>query len=320
MQHHKRLAGGMTQAPSLTPRAWLGLFALAVLWGFSFLSMRVALDEIGPFALVAHRVTWAMVALWLVVLVLRLPVPRTPAVWFAFLVMGLLNNMLPFGLIAWGQQHIETGLASIINAATAIWGVFIAALLLPDEHLTLRKTIGTLLGFAGVVFAVGIDALSSLDLRSMGQLAIIGATISYAFAGVWARKRLRGIRPEVAAAGMLTGGTVLAVPLAFLIEGSIPFALSGKTWLALAYVSLAATALAYMLYYQVLAIAGSGNLMLVTLLLVPVAIVAGAVALQETLPPQAYGGFVLLILGLLIIDGRVLSFFNKALARFRPDR
>lgn len=297
----------MTQNLALTPRAWAGILALSLIWGFSFLAMRIALDEIGPFNVVAHRVTWAMLALWTYVFARRMPIPRGAGIWGAFFVMGLLNNAIPFGLIAWGQQHIETGLASILNASTAVWGVFVAAMMLPDEALTPRKVIGTIVGFLGVALAIGLSAFRDLDLRSAGQLAIITSSLSYAFAGVWARKKLRGLRPEVAAAGMLTGSTLIMLPMAFWVEGTFALELSLRAWTAVLYVSLVASALAYLLYYQVLPIAGSANVMLCTLLLVPVAIIAGALVLGEALAPQAYWGFALLACGLIILDGRLWS-------------
>ena len=311
----------MNHPLALTTRAWAGLLALALIWGFSFLSMRIALDEMGPFNVVAHRVGWAMLALWALVLALRLPLPKGRGIWLSFLVMGLLNNAIPFSLIAWGQQHIETGLASIINASTAIWGVFVAALLLPDERLTTRKTIGTLLGFVGVAMAIGLAALRDLDLRSFGQLAIIGSSLSYAVAGVWARKRMKGLHPLVAAAGMLTGSTLIILPVAIWTEGALLFDLSARGWSAIAYVSLIATGLAYLLYYQVIAIAGSANTMLCTLLVAPVAITAGAITFGENLAPQAYLGFAILALGLAVLDGRLLDhlFKQKTLGKDTRD-
>lgn len=294
----------MTQK-SLTPRAWAELVLLSAIWGASFLSIRVALDEIGPLTVVFHRVGWAALVLWAVIALRRLPVPRDPRVWGAFAVMGLLNNVIPFGLMAWGQLHIPTGLTSILNAATAIWGVIVAALLFADERLTARRATGVALGFAGVVTAVGWGALATLDVRSLAQLAVIGGTLSYALAGAWARLRLGGLRAEVAAAGMLTASTAMALPLAWVAEGPPRLDLAPVTWAAIAYYALAATALAYLLYYRVLASAGSGNLLLCTLLIPPVAIVLGALVLEETLRPAAYAGFAVLALGLLVLNGRI---------------
>ena len=295
----------MTQR-TLSPRAWGELLLLSAIWGGSFLSIRVALDEIGPLTVVAHRVGWAALALWLAMAAMRLPVPRGAQVWGAFVLMGLLNNLIPFSLMAWGQLHIPTGLTSILNAATAVWGVIVASLLFADERLTPRRAAGVALGFAGVVTAIGWRALAELDVRSLAQLAVLAGTLSYAFAGAWARVALAGLRPQVAAAGMLTTSAVVAVPLAWAVEGRPTLALAPVTWAAIAYYALAATAFAYLLYYRVLAMAGSGNMLLCTLPIAPVAIVLGAVVLGEELRPAAYGGFALLALGLLMLDGRVL--------------
>lgn len=290
---------------TLSARAWAELVLLASIWGASFLSIRLALDHVGPLWVVAHRVGWAALALWAVVLLRGLAAPRDPRAWGALLVMGLLNNVIPFGLMAWGQLHIPTGLTSILNAATAIWGVVVASIVFADERLTPRRALGVALGFAGVVTAVGWAALGALDVRSLAQIAVLAGTVSYALAGAWARARLRGLAPEVAAAGMLTCSAAVALPLARGVEGPPDLALPAVAWGAIAYYSLAATALAYLLYYRVLAMAGSGNLLLCTLMIAPVAIVLGALVLGETLRPAAHAGFALLALGLVVLDGRL---------------
>ncbi len=296
---------------SLTPRVWFELTLLALIWGGSFLAIRTALDEIGFLSSVAHRVLWAALLLWIIAWLRRMPLPKSPKIWMAFLVMGLLNNVIPFSLMAWGQLHIETGLTAILNAATAIWGVLVAALIFPDERLTAQRLIGVMLGFIGVATAIGLANLKALDLRSLAQLTVIGGTISYAFAGSWARAQLKGTAPLISAAGMLTGSTLIMLPVAHVIEGPLPVDLEPRTWMAIAYYALAATAFAYLLYYRILAAAGAGNLLLVTLMIPPVAILLGAWARNETLLPAAYAGFALLALGLLILDGRILRLFRR---------
>ena len=303
----------MTPQKSLSSRAWIELSLLGAIWGASFLAIRFALDEIGFLTAVAHRVFWAALALWVVVLAMRLPVPRDPRVWGAFLVMGLLNNVIPFGLMAWGQLHIESGLTSIFNAATAIFGVIAAAIFFADERLTARKLVGVGLGFLGVATALGLDALADFDIRSLAQLAVLGGAMSYALASVWARKTLAGLAPQVAAAGMLTGSALIILPVAVTFEGVPTLALQPVTLIAIGYYSLLATAGAYLLYYRVLSMAGSGNLMLVTLIIVPFAITLGALVRGESLPTTAVLGFGLLALGLVVIDGRLLR-------RVRPCR
>lgn len=287
------------------------MLLLAAIWGASFVSIRIALDEIGPLTAVAHRVGWAALALWAVVLIMRVPIPRDLRTWGAFAGMGLLNNVIPFGLMAWGQLYIESGLTSILNAATAIFGVIMAAIFFADERVTWRKALGVCLGFAGVVVAIGVENLSNFDIRSLAQLAVIGGTVSYALASVWARKTLSGQPPQVAAAGMVTGATLVTVPLAWMIEGPITLDLQPRTMAAIGYYALISTAFAYLLYYRILAMAGSGNLMLVTLLVPPFAIILGAVILSETLHPAAYGGFALLALGLLVLDGRIWHLMRR---------
>ncbi len=294
----------MSDQKSLSGRAWAEMLVLALIWGGSFLSIRIALDEISPLMSVAHRVTWAMLVLWVVVAVMRIPLPRNSRIWFTFLVMGLLNNVIPFGLMAWGQLHIESGLTSILNAFTAVVGVVMAALFFSDERLMPRKIIGVVLGFFGVAVAIGLENFKNFDLRSLAQLAVIGGTVAYAVAGVWARKNLVGMPPQLAAAGMLTGATVIMLPLVYFVEGLPTFDLQPQTLVAIGYYAVIATAAAYLLYYRVLAMAGSGNLMLVTLLVAPVAITLGAVVLGEKLSANALIGFVILAVGLIILDGR----------------
>lgn len=291
--------------------AWADLLFLSLLWGASFLSIRVALDEIGVFTLVAHRVVWAMAILWLYVAIRRLPLPRDPAVWGAFLVMGLLNNAIPFSLMAWGQLHIETGLTSIFNAATAVFAVPVAAACFADERMTPRRITGVLVAFAGVAVAIGLDALAAFDIRSLAQLAVLAGTFSYAVAAAWARARLAHLPPQVAAAGMLTGSSLIMLPLAVWIEGVPTLPLHPRTVAAIAYFAVPGTALAYLLYYRIVQAAGSANAMLVTLMIPPVAIVLGALVLGERLAPTAFAGFGLLALGLLILDGRLLASLRR---------
>lgn len=301
----------MTEQKSISSRAWAELLLLGLIWGGVFLSVRIALNEIGVLSTVAHRALWAALVLWGLVFLLRLPRPKSARLWGVFLVMGLLNNVVPFTLLNWSQLHIESGLTAILNSATAVFGVVVASLFLADERLTPRKLAGVLTGFFGVALAIGLNTLLDFDIRSLAQLAALTATLSYALAGVWARKHLSGLHPLVAAAGMLTCTTLCIVPLAWWHDGPLSLDLRLETLAAIAYYALAATVLAYLLYYRVLAMVGSGNLMLVTLLMPPVAIVLGWAVLGEALPARALLGFAILALGLLILDGRALAWLRN---------
>jgi drug/metabolite transporter (DMT)-like permease len=285
---------------------WAQMVLLAMLWGGSFLSIKVALAETGVLSTVAIRIAVAAIVLWAVLLPLGHAIPRDPRTWGALFVMGFLNNALPFSLITWGQQSIDTGLAAILNASTAIWGVLVAALVFRDERLTARKALGVGLGFLGVTTAIGLGNLASLDLTSLAQLAVLAASMSYALSGTFARHALGGLAPQVAAAGMLTASALLIVPLALWQEGLPSLRHSPSAWAALAYLAVLATAVAYLLFYRILARVGAGNASLVTLMVAPVSILLGALFLDEVLPLPAYLGFGILACGLVILDGRLL--------------
>lgn len=297
----------MSIQKNIPTRAWAEMALLSLIWGASFLAFAVALTQLDVFTTVAFRIGGGAIILWVFILIRRLTIPSDPKIWLAFAVMGVLNNIIPFSLIAWRQTHIESGLASILNGSTAVIGVLAAAVFFADERLTTRKVVGVSLGFLGVIITIGISNLTGFNPTSLAQLAILGASSSYACAGVWARKALHQVSPQIAAAGMTGCAAVIMVPLALITDGMPTFDYSAATWVALTHLALFATAGAYLLYYRILIMAGAGNLMLVTLTVIPVAIILGAWRLGETLSAQAYFGFALLALGLLVLDGRLFG-------------
>jgi drug/metabolite transporter (DMT)-like permease len=305
----------MTKAPTLTldSKSIPMLLLLAAVWGGSFFFGEVALREVPPLTLTLHRVIWAVPILVLIVLFKGISVPRSPRIWGAYLVMGALNNAIPFSLLFWGQTQIESGLVSILNGTTAMFAAVVAGLLLPDEPLTAKKVIGAGLGIAGVAFIMGPSALTNFNLSNLAQLAILGATLSYAFAGVWGKTALAGQLPLMNALGMLIGSTVLMIPIVLVFDGRPNLALSLGVWGALIGMAVLSTALAYFLYFAILVRAGAANLLLVTLLIPPVAIGLGAVFLDERIGIEAWIGFVIIGLGFAVTDGRLFSFlFQKA--------
>jgi drug/metabolite transporter (DMT)-like permease len=283
------------------------LLALAAVWGGSFFFAELALTALPPLTIALFRVGLALPMLWALVRLRRLPLPRAPRIWGAYLVMGALNNAIPFSLIFWGQTRIDSGLAAILNGTTAMFAALVAGLLLPDEPLTARKIAGAALGVAGVAFIMGPGALAGFDPANLAQLAVLGATLSYAFAGAWGRLALAGQPPLVNALGMLAGSTLLLIPAVLLVEGVPPLALPAVTWGALLGLAALSTALAYVLYFAILARAGAANLLLVTLLIPPFAILLGVLFLGERLGPEAWGGFAVIALGFAVTDGRVFG-------------
>lgn len=269
--------------------------------------MKIALSEVPPLTTALHRIFWAVPVLFLVVWIQGISIPKSIRTWGCYLVMGALNNAVPFSLICWGQVNIGSGIASILNSTTAFFGVIVAGLLLADEALTPRKIIGAVFGISGVSAIMGLDVLTSFDLGNLSQLAILAAAFSYALAGVWGKKFLSGQPPVMNAFGMLVGSTVLMFPLALFNDGLPNFVLSTKVWISLLAVAILSTALAYLLYFKILVRAGSANLMMVTLLIPPVAVGLSVAVLDEQMGNDALLGFGLIAIGLLVTDGRLLN-------------
>lgn len=305
-----------TSASAMNLMTLVLLLTLAAVWGGSFFFGEIALREVQPLTITLHRVFWAVPILAVIVWLKGIAIPRSWRIWRGYLVMGALNNAIPFSLILWGQTQIESGLASILNGTTAMFGAVVAGVLLVDEPLTAKKIIGALLGLVGVAVVMGAKALTGFNLSNLAQLAILGAALSYAFASVWGKTMLSGQPPLMNALGMLIGSTMLMIPIVLLIDGPPETSLSLSVWAALFGVAALSTALAYVLYFAILVRAGAANLMLVTLLIPPFSIGLGALFLGERIGAEAYIGFGIIIVGFAVTDGRLFA----ALTRNRqPD-
>ena len=289
-------------------REWLILLILAVIWGGAFLFIGVAVRHVDPLTYVWLRLTIAAGAMFLFLKLKgeRLGLPRH--VWGSILLLALLNNALPFTLFGWGQTHIASGLASILNATTPIWGVLVAHFFTQDERMTPRKIAGVVLGFAGVATMIGPTLLANVGTDALAQLACIVAAICYAFAAVWARRfRRMGISPMSVTTGQLTAGALMMLPMAMLVDQPWTQPLPPITAVgAIVALALLCTALGYVLYFRLIDSAGATNALLVTLLVPPFAIVFGSLFLDEVLAPQDFFGLALIALGLAAIDGRLL--------------
>jgi drug/metabolite transporter (DMT)-like permease len=289
--------------------AWLMLLGLSFFWGSSFYWTVIALQGLSVLAIVAFRLALAAAVLWLVVWLTGARVPRELRIWGAYLVMGLLNSVIPFALIAWGQKEVSSSLASVLIATTPVFTVVIAALFLNDEPATRTKIAGVIIGFLGVVVMIGPDALNSHAQSVMAQLAIVLAGVSYATATVFGRRfHGLGFSPNVSAACQVSVSTIFILPFAYFTGG---FDKAGAAppivWVAVASLAVLSTAVAYMLYFRILAIAGATNAMLVTFLIPVTAILLGTLILHETLNSYEVLGILLIAMALVTIDGRLLS-------------
>lgn len=293
---------------------WLTLGSLALIWGAAFMFISMAVSEVPPLTYVWLRLTIATAAMWLYLLWRRESAGLPRSVWGTILVLALINNVVPFILFGWGQTQIASGLASILNATTPIWGVVVAHLFTRDERMTGRKLAGVVLGFAGVTVMIGPALLSSLGNNVLAQLACVTAALCYALAGVWARRfRAMGVSPVTVTTGQLTAGALIMLPLALLVDQPWTSALpSLKAIGAITALAVVCSAFAYILYFRLIDRAGATNALLVTLLVPPVAILLGVLFLGEALHPRDFAGLALIALGLAAIDGRLLRLLRAS--------
>lgn len=294
-------------------REWSLLVLLSILWGGSFFFAKVAVAELQPLTVVFGRVALAALALNLVLLVAGRSLFRSGAPWKSYAAMGVLNNLVPFGLIFWGQTQIASGLASILNATTPLFTLLVAHFFTDDERIGWMKVGALLLGLCGVATLVGPGALTASS-SVLGQTACLGAALSYAIAGVYGRRFAKlGVPPIEAAAGQLAASTVLILPIMLAVDRPWHLDMPAPTvWAAIAGLALLSTALAYVFYFRILAAAGATNLLLVTLLIPVVAVPLGAVFLDEEMETGQLAGMALIGAALLVIDGRMAGILRPA--------
>ena len=285
-------------------REWGLLGLLSLLWGVSFFFSKVALAELPPWTLVVGRFGIAAIALVAAARLSGHRIPTSPRVWASFAVLGLLNSWIPFGLIAWGQTQLTSGLASILNATTPLFTALVAHTW-GDERLTVRRLTGVAIGLAGVCVLIGAGVLGSLGRHTLAELAIVGAALTYAFAGTYGR-RFRALPPILPVMGMMSTASVMALPVSLVFDRPWTLAIGIRTWAALLGLALLSTALGFVIYFRVLGAAGATNVMLVTLVMPVVALLVGAVFLGEAVTRTALAGMALIAAGLLVIDGRLL--------------
>ena len=300
--------------PALRLRDWLMLTALSMLWGGSFFFNRVAVEELIPPVVVASRQTIGGLILFGVLRARGLRLPRGRRVWAQFLLMGLLNNAIPFSLIVWSQARIASGLASILNAATPLFTMLVAHLFTRDDRMTGPRILGLLAGFVGVVVVIGPAALGSSNSGGsdpvLPQLAILAAGVSYAVAGVFGRRFARqGLRPETIATGQVLCSAALLVPPALVGYLLVPAVSTGATVMVMPSVAVLvalfclgalSTAAAYILYFSLLERVGATNLLMVTFLIPLTAILLGVVVLGEPLVFRQILGMLIVFAGILV--------------------
>lgn len=291
-------------------KEWGLIIILSILWGGSFFFVGVAVKEVPPLTIVFCRVGLASIILLGIVYLKGDKMPASPSLWGGFIIMGALNNLIPFSLIVWGQTHIESGLASILNATTPIFSVVLAHLLTREERLTTNRVSGVLIGWIGVTVLIGIESLKGFGIEVIGQIAVLGAACSYACAAIYGR-RFKDLSPLVVATGMLCSSTIMMTPLALIVDQPWNLSPSVMTLMALFGLAAISTSLAYIIYFRVLATSGPTNILLVTFLIPLSAILLGVTVLGERLGWNAFVGMGMIFIGLIAIDGRLIKRFMR---------
>jgi drug/metabolite transporter (DMT)-like permease len=304
--------------PAMSATDWLLLVTLSVLWGGAFFFGKVAVAELPPLTVALGRVGIAAAILLVLMRLTGTTPPVGLAAWRPFAVMGLLNNALPFGLILWGQTHIPSGLAAILNATTPLFTVLIAHAVTADEKITPARMAGLMFGLAGVVILIGPDLLGEVGTNVAAQFACLGAAVSYALSGIYGR-RFRGTPALTVAAGQLSASTLILTPLVLCLDQPwqlpLPSLPASAAILGLAALS---SALGYVIYFRVLASAGATNVLLVTFLMPISAILLGGLVLGERLGGRHFIGIAVIAVGLAAIDGRPTKWAYRVGTGFSP--
>lgn len=293
-------------APRLDGRSWVLLIALALLWSASFVFIKVAGAEIPVLTLVFVRVTLAALVLHAVVLLSGRRYPDRRSVMLRYLVMGLINNVVPFAFIVYATARLGAGGASILNATAPIFAMIIAHFATADERMSVAKVGGMLLGFGGVAAMAGPQAAAGLSDDLLAVAAMLVACLFYGLAAVYGRG-FAGIDPIVSATCQLTGAMLLLLPLALIVDRPWMLPMPGiGAILATLALAIPSTALAYTLFYALITRAGATNTVLVTLLIPVGGVFLGWLLLGEALTPGEAAGMLLIGLGLVVLDGRAL--------------
>ncbi len=291
------------------------LVALSVIWGSAFMLVKVALEDVPPLTLVAGRVTGAFLFLAAALAVLGKRLPLKREAWFAFAFLAVVNNMFPFTLLTWGQQHVDSSLAAILVASMPLTTVLLAHIWI-DERLTVDKAIGVLVGFGGVFLLIGGDLQDITGSSTLGQLAIIGGAVGYSTGTVFARRYMVDADPDVTATGQTLVGTVLMIPIALAVDTPFDLSISVKAGLAWAVLGVLSSAIAYLIFFRLVRMVTATEASMVAYLIPVTAVLLGALVLDESFGLTRFFGLAVIIFGVWIVNGGGAWLT----ARLRPGR
>lgn len=284
---------------------WLIFLALGFFWGSSYLFIKIGVDHgLQPFTLIMFRLLIGLALLGVVVAVAREPLPRDPRIYGHLFVMGVINIAIPFSLITFAEQTVDSSLAAVINGAVPLFVIVIAALFLKGETVTVNRLAGLAIGFIGVAILVGVDIADLGSANAVGELALLGATVSYAVGNVYAKAHVHGLRPMIPAVFQVFFGVLVTGALAFTFEAPLSVAWVPEALFAVVWLGLLGSGLAYLCYFRILQHWGATRTSLVAYLLPVVGIGLGAVVLREAVSLSTLIGTVLVIGGIALVNSR----------------
>lgn len=281
---------------------WLIFIALGVMWGSSYLFIKIGVETLTPFTLVALRLAIGAALLIAVVVIAREPMPRRIGTYGHLVVMSIFNIVLPFSLITWAEQSVASSLAAILTAAVPLFVIVIAAVALRDEPITIGRAAGLVVGFAGVVILTGGGLAGSSSF--VAELALVAAAVSYAIGAVYARRNVRGLRPMVPAVLQVGFAFIISASLALVFERPFELSYPPQAWFALAWIGLLGSGLAYLAFFRLLATWGATRTSMVAYVLPIVGIVLGVAFASETVDLRIIAGTLLVIGGIALVNAR----------------
>jgi drug/metabolite transporter (DMT)-like permease len=284
---------------------WLLFVLLGFFWGSSYLFIKIGVEAgLEPFTLVSLRLLIGGLVLGAVVAIAREPLPRSVRTYGHLLVMGVLSVALPFSLITWAEQSVDSALAAILTAPVPLFVIVIAAFVLQDEPITGNRLIGLAVGFVGVVILVGFDPAQLAGGQLLAEVALIGATASYAAGGVYARRMVRGLRPMIPAVMQVTFAFAISAALALIFESPLAARPSVEAWGAVVWLGILGSGLSYLIFFRLLNSWGATRTSTVAYLIPVFGIALGAAVLAEPIDARLLLGTALVIGGIALVNAR----------------
>ena len=294
----------------MSNKNWLLVITLGITWGSSFLFVEILLNNINPWMIVFLRVSIASIILISFCVYKNINLNLKLNDYYNISVMSLLNNVIPFLLIVYGQKTTTGGLASIINSSTAFFSIILASILISEEKLNFSRIIGVIIGVVGVIITIGYDNLIELNEEGIGPYYILLATISYSFAGIWAKVKMKNISSLLSATGMTSISAILLFPIVIIYHQEQFYLIDQMVFKNAMLYALCCSVFAYLIYFKILETTGAGNLLICTIIVPVSALILNYVVLGEQILSKEIFGIIIISIGLIILDGRILNYLK----------